>query len=158
MRFITTSFLLIFALAFPASAEEITLSVDRAIALRNALSSLDGYERAVKDGANERIIKESYKFDPGARWAMSKNITALTPIFDSYRVAVNATIASIAGSKGKIDPGTTEEVEFNRQREELGKAMVTVDVVMLKQEELKAEVNPIPPLILSFVSPVITQK
>lgn len=143
MKHITCFVLLAILAIDPADASErkqITLSVNEMLGLSNALMALDGHDRVTKDGAREVIVKESYKFGPGFRLAVARNMTVLRHfIIDTQSVA-----RSLGEDKQAID--------------KLGTEKHGIELIPIEELELKLDVNEIPPSVLSGLSPILESK
>lgn len=135
------------------SAKEITMPTSTAIVLMQGLSSLDGYERTVKDGARERVVIERYKFERGFVMAMARNLTALKAIQEAYEKEITAIRAEVADG-GEIKDGP-QLARLNDENRKLLALPQKIELVTIQEAELKLDVNPIPISVISALAPIM---
>lgn len=137
-----------------SAKKEITITQMRALGLFNAITGLDAKtDRVIKDGSNEKTIQEPYKFEPGLRTTMARNLSALRPIVEGYEKDRNALIVSLS-DKGTIPPEKT--VEFSTQERALALIEVKVMLHTIAEKDLRLDQNPsIPIAVLSALDPIL---
>lgn len=126
------------------------MKISEASALLSALSALDGYERVIKEGGNEKSVRDSYKLGP-ARLTIARNIRALREVVEDFQRAQNALIIEESGGTGSVDPKTNPEGAA-RVAVEIQKMVETEHAIALlpiSEADLKLDVNPIPPSVLA---------
>jgi len=127
--------LITIGLSAPAFAAEISLPVNDIVAIGNALVSLDGYDRSVKDGTQDRVIKEPYKFSPGVRLTIARDLTA-----------VKAVVADVQATARGLDKAAIDKLGLEKQ---------PIVLAPILTKDLSLDQNPIPPSVLSALNPVI---
>lgn len=148
--------LLVFLLCLPivaaaqgAKTKEIAAPLSRILGLAQALTQLDaGQDRVVKDGPREHTIKEPYKFGPGFRIAMARNLTALKPLIEGYEKEIAALRSEIVGTKA-IKDDAPELARLNEENRKLLAMPQKANLYVILESELKLEVNTIPIAMLS---------
>lgn len=126
------------------------MKVSEASALLSALSALDGYDRVIKEGGNEKSVRDSYKLGP-ARMAVARNIRALREVVEDFQRAQNALIIEESGGTGSVDQKTNPEGAA-RVAVEIQKMVDTeheISLISISEADLKLDVNPIPPSVLA---------
>lgn len=136
---------------------EVKLPMSRILGLANALAALDGYEDVVKDGAAEKVVRRAYKFEPGLRTSISRNITTLRPLLEGYNKEQSDLLVSITGGTLPA-PNTPETARFNIESNRVLAVEWKLNLFILRETELKMEVNPIPGTILSNLDPIMEYK
>lgn len=149
----------LFCLPIVASAQgsktrEVTLPMGRMFSLFNSIAQLDGYDRAVKDGANERIVNEKYKFERGFRSAMSRNMSALKPIIEAFDKERQALQVEYGAHNCTATP-SPECIKFNIEERRLLALEHKASLFTIAEAELKLDQNPIPIAILSALDPIM---
>jgi len=127
------------ALSTPAIAadNQVSLTVNDIVGLGNALAVLDGYDHAVKDGTQDRVIKEPYKFGPGVRLSIAHDLTTV-------KAALADVQAAARGFNG--DKAAVDRLGFEKQ---------TLTLAPISAKDLSLDQNPIPPSVLSAMSPIL---
>jgi len=132
------------------------LSTQAVIDVYNALVTLDGKLRVVKDGEREQVVREPYTFGPGLRVAIAKNIANLKVIADVYAKGRENLILHVTGGRPMIDGNDYEkQLTFAVANAQLMAELHEVAVVTIKEDELKLGVNPIPGTVLAAMAPII---
>lgn len=140
------------AAAQGSKTKEVAAPVSRMIALANAIASLDGSDRVVKDGASERVVKEPYKFERGFRIAMARNLTALKPILEGYEKELSVIRVEIGG---EIKDGSPAMMRLNEENRRLLAIVQKANLFTIAEAELKLDVNQIQISILSALEPIM---
>ncbi len=141
------------AAAQASKTKEIVMPLGRFIELANAIAALDGVDRIIKDGANERVQKDTtiYKFGVGFRVAMSRNLTAIKPIVEAY----NKELGDLRSQVGEIKEGSPALARLNDENRRLLAVEQRASLFTFQEAELKLDVNPIPVSVLSGLDPII---
>lgn len=132
------------------------LSMEKMIAARSALVALDGYDKIIKDGERDRAVRELYKLGGGLRLLIAKNINLLDKEIDPFQRARNTLVMEHADASGSVPPD--KRAEFVKQERELLDAEYDVDVVPIKDDELKLDQNPIPASVLAQLGTLLVEK
>lgn len=135
---------LIFNIA-AASAEKLT--VGRCVEMFSALSGLDTFER---DGK-----KVPYKLGMKTRIDIARNLTALRDIRDSYEKASSALFLEVTAGSGKLTDGSDETVRYNVENRKLLAIEQDVTIIKIKAADLNLDDNPISPMTLSLLQPML---
>lgn len=141
----------------PARAEPMTLTVAQIRDLFIGLSGLDGYARVVKDGEREQVVRMPYSFSGGTLLALAKNTDSLKPVVQQFDSARSRLLLQLSGGTGKLTDGTSEHADYLVQLNAMLEKEQTIDLVKIKDEELglmPPKSNPIPPSVLSQLSPI----
>lgn len=129
--------LITIGLSVPALAAEVYLPVNDIVAVGNALVALDGYDRAVKDGAQDRVIREPYKFSPGVRLTIARDLTT-----------IKAVVADVQTAARGLDKAAIDKLGIEKQ---------PLTLAPISAKDLSLDQNPIPPSVLSALSVVIVE-
>jgi hypothetical protein len=147
---------------------QLTITNRDVLELYSALTSLDGYPRAVGD----RVITVPYEIEPKARLDIALNKAALRPIKEAIEETRNALVTEIAGERGEIPETVTDSatgkvvtnpdaMTFQRRWKEVLEATTTVDLHTITQRALHvgddtdAKANPIPGTVLELLLPIL---
>lgn len=133
-----------------------TFSVEDAIKLLDGLVKLDGYDRPIKDGANERSIRELYKFRGGLRLLIARNMVKLRAVSDVFQAARNGLVREFADNSGSV-PMSNMGAFLNEENEIL-KAPQQIELAEIVVRELKLDVNPIPASVLALIDPLLVEE
>jgi len=123
------------------------------IDLLTGLSSLDGYERVVKDGSNEKVMREFYTLKGGLRLTIAKNMNCLQVLAKAIRDARNGLIREHADGGDRVPPG--KMVEYGEQERVLLDTEHEVDLETIRLSELSLDKNPIPVSVIALISPLL---
>lgn len=128
--------------------------------LAGAISAMNGYERIVKDGEKERAVADTYKhIGVGLKSSMAKNLVALKAPAAAYELARQAIFRECSGGADSIDTKTDEGQQQMRRLNTLLAELATqthdVDLLTLKLEELRLDVNPWPVTVLAGLGPIL---
>jgi len=145
------------ALALPVRAETISLSLADAINILAALEQLDGYDKVVKDGAAERVVKISYQLSGQIRLAIAKDLTHLRSALEMFKIARAGKIEEIVGANGTLPPGSEAETKLGKEITLMLSSKQNFDLVRLSSADLgllPPSNNPIPATVLERLSVV----
>lgn len=151
---------LLLSAVLPASAKD-QFTVEELILLGNNLAKLDGYEKVVKDGAQERTTKVFYNFEPGLRWQNATSIDKIVAVDKQYRQQLR--IIRDAVNAKDVSGNTPEEKAAARaalyaaEDQKLLTTIPGVDIAHIKLDELKLKENPIPATVLGLLKPIIDE-
>lgn len=85
----------------PPPAKTETITVGKAIALRNALINATGYhDKVVGQGASQSMARVMYDIESTARWALNDDINALTPMLIGIDKTLNEMRAKLVADNG----------------------------------------------------------
>jgi hypothetical protein len=112
-------------LSTAAQAESVSLTVQQTRELYVALSSLDGYDKVVKDGASEKVVKTPYAFGGGLRLAIGRNLLAVSPTVQAYDKANPRTLHSVSNGKDKLEGEGLVKFQAEAQKMQDAKATLT---------------------------------
>jgi hypothetical protein len=141
-------------LSTAAQAESVSLTVQQTRELYVALSSLDGYEKIVKDGASEKVVKTPYAFGGGLRLAIGRNLLAVSPTVQVYDKSSRELFTQFAGGKDKLEGEGL--VKFQAEAQKMQDAKASVEVIKIKPAELKLDENPIPGSVIAGLQAILT--
>lgn len=136
------------------AADQQKLTVDQIASVTTGLSQLDTYDKTVKDGARETIVKQSYNFGGGLRWLIAGNLDKGRRIIKQYQDARTALVNSVA-KDGKVPDDKIQAL--NLEDRKMQDAVSDVQFDRIKAEELKLNENPIPASVLSLILPIVDQ-
>lgn len=143
-------------------AKEVSLPLGRLIGLANAIVALDGPERVVREGDKERVIKDvlAYKFAPGFKTSMGRNLTALKVVVESYEKEINEVRdRMLLECKCKFDDGSDKAKlqldKLNDANRALMAVLQKVSLMTFNEGQLDLKNNNIPVSILSGLDPII---
>jgi hypothetical protein len=143
-----------FAAMFSTASFAADLTVEQVVVVANGLAQLDGYEKVVKDGAQEKVVKVPYNFGGGLRWSIAGNLEKGRAVAKRYEDSRKAVFDQMA-KDGKI-PAEKEQVFTDELRKILDKP-ADIQLDHFKRDELKTQENPIPGSVLSLLLPIVDQ-
>jgi hypothetical protein len=141
-------------LSTAAQAENVSLTVQQTRELYVALSSLDGYDKIVKDGASEKVVKTPYAFGGGLRLAIGRNLLAVSPTVQASIKASRDRFIQLSNGKDKLDGEAL--VKFQAESQTMQDARASLDVIKIKPTELKLDENPIPGSVIAGLQAILT--
>lgn len=151
------AFLIALLLAGPALAEDAPkskpLTVDQAIQVASGLAQLDGYDKVIGDGQQQRVVHVFYQFGGGLRWQIAQSIATLRPIVQAYQQANNELIFSLAGGNRNVPDDKAQA--YNAETRKMLDADSGVSLPMIRKSELKTDENPLPGGVLTLLIPII---
>lgn len=143
------------AIAQAAKVREVTLPLSRMLEINGGLAALDKYDRVVREGERERVVQDVYKFEPGLRIVIMKNMSALRPIVEGLDKERAAILVELSGGSGELKPGTPEAAAFNLRLRDLAQKPQSASLIPIAEAELKLAVNPIPSSVLLQIEPIL---
>jgi len=145
--------LLLAMTTFAQAQETRKLTYEQASALFGALQSLDGHQRVVKDGQQERIVQEPYDIAPGLRLVIAQDMLKAKAAVGTLQVAFAAVQKQFVGADGKVPDDKL--VAFNVEVRKLQQEMSDEQFTPIRYEELKPSTNNFPPSVLAGLMPVL---
>ena len=130
---------------------KLTLQVMLGVAA--GLRGLDGYDKIVKDGERERVVKEYYKLGGGLRLLIAKNLNLLDVQQVLYQKARAELVRSMLDDTGEIPKNKT--ADFLAEERKMLEVESEIDLAVIKPNELNLDVNPIPGTTLSLIQPIL---
>ena len=133
------------------------LTVQQILAASAALKALDTYERVVREGSNERVVREPYRFGGAVRMALARIQAGLRVHADAFDAAHDALVREISGGEAQIRPEMHGQQA--RFREEIGKVLAAthaLDLPALTEADLRLDDNPLPPSVLVALLPLLS--
>lgn len=131
--------------------ETTKLTIEQADRVLAGLTALDGYDKVIKDGASERTVKVPYDLTGKLRLLIARDIDALTPAVKRFAKTRQEIVAQATAGK---TPDQAEVAKVNKSVQELLDSEEQFDLGKIGDTELKLDVNPIPPSVLSQLSPI----
>lgn len=110
--------------------------------------ALDGFDRIVKDGDNERVVRQSYTLNFGVRLKLAENIEVLEAQLRRFE-AERTKLFFVHAKEGSIEAGTEGAVAFSKAMEEAVTTVVDIDLNPIDFDELGKSFDPYPPSVLS---------
>ena len=152
--------MLMTGMAGGALAEPVSLSVAQALGISGALNALDSHDQVIKDGSVEKVVKVPYQLSGQVRLAIAQDLTKLKAVVADFQTARNGKIAELAPDGKTIPPGSDLEQKFGRELTEMLGVKQDLDLTKLSVKDLGLESanNPIPPSVLSELSPLLLDK
>lgn len=141
---------------------EVKLTTEQAIILVEALGRLDGYDRVVSDGGRERVVKQAYQLDIGARMAIARAIPALQYVTKPAQEAYQSRIMELSGGTGTLDPSKSEDApklaRINAEWKEILAKVNTFNLPVLTEADLKLKENSaLAPTTISALLPILSE-
>lgn len=142
------------------------VTVEQADRILNALAALDGYQKVVKDGGQDKVVLVAYELSGNTRKLIAKDIDILTPVLRQYgkvrqglvKQFFNRDVLPASGSEEFQKMAQTDT--FKKLTDEVQKqldAPVDEEVQKISDADLKLDTNPIPPSVLAALSPIRIQ-
>lgn len=127
------------------------LTINDCLLILQGMNAIDQREVVVQAGKpNEQVVRQSYEYGNGAlRLAISRNISVLTGVQRDAQAAQQRIFVEVVKGAPDIKPGTPEAIEYDRQLRELTSKPCQVDLVRIKDADLKLDRNEIPAAVLS---------
>lgn len=162
MRAIPAAALLL-ALSSPlvtVSAEPTKLRTREAMALAQALRSLDGRQQVVKVNGQDTLVTVPWEFGSGSlRLRIANNLAILTGV-EQHLTTIRAQIfreVTRGGTQTELPPGSPEFAAYMSQFEDAlnQPAPGTQDLARIKASELRLDRNEIAPSVLEALRPIL---
>lgn len=158
VRWVFVTAIILCAGSLKAHADPVMLTVQEASEVLAGCTALDGHDRVVKDGAQERVVREPYKFSGGFLLAVAKNITKLREVMTAYQTAHNAKVMELSEGKGSLDPNSDAARKIAVADAEILATKQTIDLVLISTKELGLDPptsNPLPPSQIANLSKIL---
>jgi hypothetical protein len=143
------------SVSFTFAEEPKKLTIGECIEVYSALANLDAFDRVVKEGGTERVVKGQYRLGE-ARMTIALNMGALRPVID----AANKTRQQIIAEVG--EGATTKPETMVKAQEMFDRAMkepCPVSPGHIKIGDLNLgdgpDKNQIPPSVINGVMPIV---
>ena len=134
----------------------IKLKITEIIDLYNALSSLDGHSKSIKQGENESVITVPYHFSGKLRWNIAKNLGVLKPHIKDYTKVRDDLIKQYSLPEETTINSKTNPIGwkvFSEENDKLGREEIEVNGLLnLDVNELLKDENPVSALTLNALS------
>lgn len=144
------------ALIFAAgTAHADPFTIEQCQLVNIGLQQLDGYDRVVKDGQNERVVRQTYNLGPGLRLSIARNMEKLRRVDASLRQARLGVLQQFSGGESKVPDGNL--IAYQAEDRKLMDAPCGEDLIRIKLDELKLSENPVPASVLSVLLPIVDQ-
>ena len=136
------------------------LKVRQILEIYAALQMLDGYEKPVGKGDEQKTIRVSYQFSGKTRKKIARNMTQLRIEVDEFSTASDALFRQLSGGKETLDPNDKKEAsqigEFNRQKiEMMNEETDELKLKLFTDDEFDLDKNPIPGTVYAALLPLI---
>ena len=129
------------------------LTLQSALAVAQGLRGLDVFDRIVKDGERERIVKEYYKLGGGLRLMIAKNLNLLDAQQTLYQKVRADLVRTMLDDTGEIPKNKT--ADFLAEERKVLEGEIDIDLSIIKSTELNLDANPIPATTLSLIQPIL---
>lgn len=138
--------------AFGAWAEDAKkmFTVGEIVGITGALKSLKTYPATDKAGA---AIQLPYKFDGPTLMNMAMNISKGDAVLKAYQDAVNGLIMQFSDGGSKVPDGKL--AEFNLQASRMLDKQTGVEMIRIKEADLKLTDQPVPAETLAMLIPIL---
>jgi hypothetical protein len=134
----------------------VRLTTQSALNLFNGLAALDGYDRVVKKGDDEIVVRGHFKFSGTFRRLLGRNMTNLRVEIDHYEKAHNALIEQLADGGNVVPP--EKLADFAAQKNALLNEEVEVDLKQFSESELNLDENvAISHNVYSLIQPLLME-
>lgn len=151
-------------LSAPAWAADQKITLEQADKVLTALNSLDGHQKIVKDGGQEKVAIVEYELTGNTRKLIAKDIDILTPVVRRFGKVRQGLIKQYLGidtlPAGDEFSKLSRSDEFKKLTDEIQKqldAPIEEEVQKINDVDLKLDANPIPPSILAALTPIRIQ-
>ncbi len=137
------------------------LKINQIKELQDAVSNLDGYQKAVKVEGSDKLIFQPYSLSGKTRYSIAKNLRILTTKITDFNKARDGLIQEISGGQNFIKKEDTELIQkFVTRANELaeteddveGLLSFTLAELKLDQDE---DVNPYPANVINGLALLI---
>lgn len=152
------------SLAAAAMAEErvkMSLTYNQVLEMQQALTALDGEDRAIGSGANERVIKLPYDFSGTFLIAKFHDMTALREDLNAFDAARREIVKKHAGESGQFaqTDGHPSEAQLRAEAEIVELAATRHDLLLVKLnlKDFNLDHNRVPGSALSALAPLINE-
>ena len=135
-----------------ADSVPVKITVQDAVSLFNALSSLDGKVRPGPDG---KTYTDPYSFPPQTRMAIARNLLVSKSIVETYQEARKGLLKEYNVDGKPITNKDPKWEEFVLKNDTMFKEEQTVNFVMINLDDLNLAANAIPGSAIASLAPVI---
>lgn len=161
MRAATAAAAFLILAAAPAAAQQKPdkaddakpLSYQDAQQVDAGLRSLDGYQVAIDDGQQHKVILKFYDLGSGLRIQIGQSEAALAGALRTYQQLYNGLVAQYADG-GQTVPDKNKAA-WNEAFAKLQQTSSGVTVPHIKVGELKLDQNPVPASVLAALAPIL---
>jgi hypothetical protein len=132
------------------------LTIAQVTDLLEAHKALDGFDRVVKDGATEKIVKQPYEIGFGFSLLIAENVEALTDVVKRFNKERDKRVLKYSGGETSLQlpAGSDAAKAFSKEMLEASEVLHDVDLHLIDFNELKGDVNKYPPSVLAGLMPV----
>ena len=158
MRTIFMATVFLAGLIYPAGAQDTKpqpLTYEQALQVDQGLHALDGYQRIIKDGQQEKVAVELYKFGPGLRVQIGLAIAKLDPITREFQDQNNKLIQKY--SDGETEMSAKHLQDYLAAFKALKGTSTGLIIPHITIKELDLEHNPIQGTVIGLLSPILDQ-
>lgn len=131
------------------------MKVSKALTLRAALKSCDGYTKIVNEGGQDKTVFVLHDMNFNTRFTLAKNCQELDKVFDLYSENRTNLIKSIAPDGIGINPKEQPEAFAKFCAEEMALLDSDVEVAIEKIAKKDVENAAFPPSILAQMLEII---
>jgi hypothetical protein len=132
------------------------LTIAQVANLLEAHKALDGYDRVVKDGNTEKVVKQPYEIGFGFSLLIAENVEALTAVVTRFNKERDKRVLRYSGGETSLQlpSGSDAAKAFSKEMHEASELEHDVDLHLINFDELKGDVNKYPPSLLAGLMPV----
>lgn len=134
------------------------LTIGQAVDLLTAHKALDGYDKIVKDGNSEKIVKQAYKLGFGFRLLIAGNIEVLEGLVRRWNKERDKLIMHHANGDTTIPPNSPAAKLFAREMQGAMETEHDLNLDLIEFDELNGGENDYPPSVLAGLMPVRKRK
>jgi hypothetical protein len=155
-----TTILLLAAFPVARAEEPKKITVGEAIALAQALRSLDGHIVVIKRNGQDDTVVSPWEFASGSlRLRIASDMAIADRIANAAEQGRQAMVKEILQKAGvsELKPGAAETEDFLKQYQEVMDQPATgaQDFARIKASELKLDKNEIPVTVLNALAPIL---
>jgi hypothetical protein len=122
--------------------------------LREALATLDGFERVVRDGDRDRVVTQYYALG-AARLDIARNMNKLKAALEAIDQARVALVRECKGGPGDLRQGDPGWPRFVAEFEAMANREEEIEFIPVKRDDLKLDQNEIPVTTLAALEAII---
>lgn len=143
-----------FVVAAPAHADETTLTVNNALALKAALAEMSaGAPTVIKDGERQSVAMQPFTLTPAVRAALAKDTLRLDAALETSMKELRALGQKLCPNDKCDDESRAER---DRQSQAIGDRKLALDLIPFTESELNMEKNAgLTPRLLGMLSPLL---
>jgi hypothetical protein len=128
------------ALAGPAVAEPLKLTVNQAFSVSVGIAQLDkGYEEPAKNDGKDVVLHRSFLFSPAVRIALAVNASRISDAIAPAQKALKAARDKISPNGGELDKESRKALDV--EIEKIGAQPLEIDLTPLSQDDLALDKN-----------------